>query len=94
MTYDAKTDNGIEYVTAIYSKNYEYIRIVDTLDRMAPTIDGLYSGQGSTTSYTIGSRSKSSSQLQPADMLRRWDRLWVRKRQIEGSGIEKRKKRG
>ena len=83
-TYDAKTENGIEYVSSIYNSNYEYIRVVDTLDRMAPTIDGLYSGEGTTTSYTIGRRSKTNSNLTPSDIMRRWDRLWARKRQIEG----------
>ena len=81
--YDAKTENGIEYVSSLYKSNYEYIRVVDTLDRMAPTVDGLYSGEGTTSSYTIGRRSKTTSNLAPSDMMRRWDRLWVRKRQLE-----------
>ena len=59
--YDAKTENGIEYVSLLYKSNYEYVRVVDTLDRMAPTVDGLYSGEGTTASYTIGRRSKTNS---------------------------------
>ena len=82
---NAETENGIEYSTALYASNLEYKRIVNTLDKMAPTIDDLYAGAGTTQAYTIGNRSKTNSQLAPTDMLRRWDRLWVRKRQIEGT---------
>ena len=69
---NAKTENGIEYSTALYTSNMEYERIVNTLDRMAPAIDGFYEGSGTTQAYTIGNRSKTNSQLAPADMLRRW----------------------
>lgn len=84
VNYDAKTENGIEYVSTLYLHNFEYERVVNTLDHMAATVDGLYSGAGTTASYTIGRRSKTNTQLPPTDILRRWDRLWVRKRQLEG----------
>lgn len=85
VRYDAKTDNGIEYVSMLYLRNFEYERVINTLDRLAPVVDGLYSGDGTVASYTIGKRSKTTNQMASADVLRRWDRLWVRKRQLEGA---------
>lgn len=81
--YDKTTENGIEYINRIYVGNAEYKRVVDTLDMMAVSVNALYAGEGETAAYSIGNRSRTITQIPPDTLLKRWDRLWVRKRQLE-----------
>ena len=80
---DAKTENGIPYVSSLYVKNYEYETIVTDLDGLVVTRKSIMSGSGSVTSYTIGSRSLSRQTLSASEILKLWDSLWDRKKRLE-----------
>jgi len=83
VTCDAKTENGIPYNSALYLNNFEYEVIVDDLDGLIIARRTIMKGEGSVSSYTIGSRSLSRQTLSASDILKLWDKLWARKEQLE-----------
>lgn len=83
VNYDAKTDNGVPYVSALYLKNFEYETVVNDLDGLVVARKSIMSGAGSVTSYTIGSRSLSRQTLSASEILKLWDNLWAKKKQLE-----------
>lgn len=83
VSCDAKTENGIPYVSALYIKNFEYETVVTDLDGLVVARKSIMGGGGSVTSYTIGSRSLSKQTLSASEILKLWDTLWARKKRLE-----------
>jgi hypothetical protein len=85
VNYDAKTENGIPYLSKLYTENYEYERVVTDLDSLATTRKVLMSGSGGVTQYSLGSRSVTRQAMSASEMLAMWDKLWARKLELEGT---------
>lgn len=84
IQYDARTENGIPYLSALYSANFEYETVVNDLDGLVTTRKSVISGNGAITSYSLGSRSVTRQALSAADVLQMWDKLIARKKELEG----------
>ncbi len=82
VNYDGKTENGIPYVTRLYTTSYKYQVVVDDLDALAPQKKDVMGG-GSVSAYTIGNRSITKNQLSANDVIKRWDKLMAEKQRIE-----------
>lgn len=89
VTYDTKTENGVPYSSTLYLRNFEYQTVVDDLDGLVVTKHAIMKGEGSVTSYTIGSRSLSRQTLSASEVLKLWDKLWAKKKQLEGYSSRK-----
>ena len=89
MNYDATTENGIKYISRLYSTSYKYQMVVDDLDALVVTKRDVLSG-GGVSGYTIGSRSVTKNVLSAADVLKQWNKLMAAKNQLE-QGIAPRK---
>lgn len=83
VTYDAKTENGIPYVSRLYINDFEYTTIVNDLDALVLTRHSIMTGSGSVSSYTIGSRSLSRQTMSASEILKMWDDLWAKKKRLE-----------
>lgn len=82
MTYDGKTENGIQYISALYAGNYRYQTCVDGLDKLVKQRDAVLSGEA-VSGYTIGSRSITRNSLSATDVLKQWDKLLAQKLRLE-----------
>ena len=89
ITYDKKTENGVPYSSVLYLRNFEYETVVNDLDGLVVTRHAIMKGEGSVTSYTIGSRSLSRQTLSASEVLKLWDKLWAKKKQLEGYSSRK-----
>ena len=83
IQYDAETENGIPYLSGLYINNFEYKTVVNDLDGMVEVRKSIVSGGGGVTSYTIGSRSLSRQALSASELLKLWDDLMAKKKQLE-----------
>lgn len=83
MTYDAKTENGIPYISALYARNFDYEMVITDLDGLAPARKKLLKGGGTVTQYSIGSRSLTRESLSAAELLALWNNLMAKKKQLE-----------
>ena len=83
INYDAKTENGVRYISLLYASNYEYETVVDSLDSLAVQRKAVLSGGGTVTQYSIGSRSLTKKSLSATEVLDLWDKLMAKKRQLE-----------
>lgn len=86
IQYDAKTEHGIPYLSALYSANFEYETTVDDLDGLVTTRKSIMSGSGSVTQYSLGSRSVTRQNLSASDVLQLWEKLMAKKKQLEAGG--------
>ena len=82
MNYDAKTKNGIPYVSSLYARNFQYSTTVDSLDALYTQRQAVLSG-GSVSSYTIGNRTISRNNLSATDVMKQWDKLMETKMRLE-----------
>ncbi len=82
MTYDAKTENGIEYISALYAGNFRYRACVDGLDKLTIQRDAVLGGEA-VAGYTIGNRSITRNALSATDVLKQWDKLLAQKLRLE-----------
>ena len=89
MNYDATTENGIKYISRLYSTSYKYQMVIDDLDALVVTKREVLSG-GGVSGYTIGSRSVTKNVLSAADVIKQWNKLMAAKNQLE-KGIAQRK---
>jgi len=88
--YDAETENGIPYLLGLYMNNFDYKTVVNDLDGMVEVRKSIVSGGGGVTSYTIGSRSLSRQALSASELLKLWDDLMDKKKQLEqGRSVRK-----
>ena len=83
IQYDAKTEHGIPYISALYSSSFEYETVVDDLDGLVTTRRSVMSGNGAVTSYSLGSRSVTRQALSVEDVLKMWDKLMAKKKELE-----------
>ncbi len=83
VQYDAKTEHGIPYISALYSSNFEYETTVDDLDGLVTTRKSIMSGNGTVTSYSLGSRSVTRQAMSATEVLQMWDRLMAKKKELE-----------
>ena len=83
IQYDAKTENGIPYLSALYSANFEYETVIDDLDGLTTARKAVMSGSGAVTSYSLGSRSVTRQALSAKDVLEMWNKLMTRKKELE-----------
>ena len=90
ISYDATTENGIEYVSRIYARNFEYKRIVNDLDGLVVTLSEFSQGSGSVSSYSLGTRSVSRQTMSFEEAKKWWDELMQKKDRSE-SGRKPRK---
>lgn len=82
MTYDAKTTNGIPYISSLYLRNFQYSTTVDSLDTLYTQRQAVLSG-GAVSSYTIGNRTLSRNNLSATDVMKQWDKLMALKMRLE-----------
>ena len=82
MSYDGKTENGIPYMTALYTKSFTYQTCIESLDKLKNQRDAVLSGNGVQT-YTIGNRSITRNNLSAGDILKQWDKLMAQKLRLE-----------
>ena len=82
MTYDAKTENGIQYISALYAASFRYQSCVDGLDKLVKQRDAVLSGEA-VAGYTIGNRSITRNALSATDVLKQWDKLLAQKLRLE-----------
>lgn len=83
ISYDARTENGIGYVTRMYESNFEYKRIVDDLDGLVVVLSEFSKGSGSVSSYSLGTRSVSRQVASFAEAKAWWDELIRKKESME-----------
>lgn len=83
ISYDAKTENGIDYVARLYVNNFEYKNIVDNLDGLVTVISEFSQGKGTVTSYSLGTRSVSRQVTSLSEAREWWDELIRRKERFE-----------
>jgi hypothetical protein len=84
--YDAKTANGIPYVSRLYSGSFRYSCLVDDLDALCHARRAVLSGSGNVTQYSIGSRQLTRAAMNATQTLALWDKLMAEKEQMEGAG--------
>lgn len=80
--YDAKTENGIPYISTLYALNYRYETVVNDLDALYPTKQAAL-GAGNVTEYSIGDRSLKRNGLSASEILKQWDKLMALKARLE-----------
>ena len=83
ISYDAHTENGIDYVSRIYATNFKYKNIVNNLDGLVNVISAYSQGKGSVTSYSLGTRSTSRQVASLQEAREWWDDLIRQKEKIE-----------
>ena len=83
ITYDAKTENGIGYISKLYTNNFEYQMIVNNLDGLVNVIQSFASGSGTVSSYSLGTRSVSREVSSLEEARSWWDDLMRKKKQME-----------
>ncbi len=83
ISYDATTDNGIKYISSLYSKSFDYQIVIDDLDALYVVRSSVLSGEGNVESYSIGSRSLTRKSLSASEVLSLWGELMAKKKQLE-----------
>ena len=82
ICYDAETENGIPYISALYARRFEYRDTVDQLDSLYLARQSVLA-EGNVRSYSIGSRSVTRAVLSAKDLLALWDKLMAEKLRME-----------
>ena len=82
MKYDARTENGIPYISRLYETNYSYQDVVDDLDALYPMKKAALSG-GAYRTYTLGDRSVTRQTMTPEKIRALWERLMAEKERLE-----------
>lgn len=90
VQYDAKTENGIPYISVLYSSNFDYETTVNDLDGLVVTRRSIMGGNGAVTSYSLGSRSVTRQSLSATEIMKMWNDLMAKKKQLE-AGVRPRK---
>ena len=83
ISYDAHTENGIGYISRLYTGNFEYKMIVNNLDGLVKVIQEFSSGSGTVTSYALGTRQVSRQVSSLSEAREWWDDLMRRKGVLE-----------
>lgn len=83
IQYDAKTEHGIPYISALYSASFDYETVINDLDGLVTTRKSVMEGNGAVTSYSLGSRSVTRQAMSAKDVLDMWDRLMAKKKELE-----------
>ena len=81
--YDGKTDHGIPYIVSLYNASFEYETTVDDLDGLVTTRKSIMSGNGTVTSYSLGSRSVTRQAMTATEVLQMWEKLMAKKKELE-----------
>lgn len=81
--YDGKTEHGIPYIVSLYNASFEYETTVDDLDGLVTTRKSIMSGNGTVTSYSLGSRSVTRQAMTATEVLQMWDKLMAKKKELE-----------
>lgn len=81
--YDGKTEHGIPYIVSLYNASFEYETTVDDLDGLVTTRKSIMSGNGTVTSYSLGSRSVTRQAMTATEVLQMWEKLMAKKKELE-----------
>ena len=87
ISYDATTENGIQYITSLYSRNTKYYTIVNRLDKMTPHYEEILTGD-SVKSYQVGqggTRSVTFNTVDPEAFMEKYENLEAAKVAMESN---------
>ena len=84
VSMNAKSQHGIPFNQGLYDRNFEYQIVIDDLDGLVETRKTIMSGSGSVTHYKIGSREITKGAMSASQVLKQWDALMAKKRELEG----------